>query len=313
MSETFLSEIADQLRGQAPVAEVTPVETQAAEPTVTTEAAPENTAPPVSTESAPADLQEWWQKDSSEPQPVETKVVEPTTAVEKPNNQIELDDDLRLIVEYKKSGKSLKDFVNEYKIEDVASLSDEDVVKGGLKEFMQLSEEEYEQATYEFSNASIFQKKQWAESFRQQFAKKNEEKLKQLTSSNLQQTEYQKAVADKYNTEIDSFSKEIVGKELYGLKITDEMSSNLKNFIDKEFTMQKEDGSFDVEKIYSIGLWLKYGKDLVKANVTKAKNEGREQVIREVSNPSKNMTGGGRSVGSGLESAAEAFNTLFPG
>jgi hypothetical protein len=313
MSETFLSEIADQLRGQAPVAEVTPVETQAAEPTVTTEAAPENTAPPVSTESAPADLQEWWQKDSSEPQPVETKVVEPTTAVEKPNNQIELDDDLRLIVEYKKSGKSLKDFVNEYKIEDVASLSDEDVVKGGLKEFMQLSDEEYEQATYEFSNASIFQKKQWAESFRQQFAKKNEEKLKQLTSSNLQQTEYQKAVADKYNTEIDSFSKEIVGKELYGLKITDEMSSNLKNFIDKEFTMQKEDGSFDVEKIYSIGLWLKYGKDLVKANVTKAKNEGREQVIREVSNPSKNMTGGGRSVGSGLESAAEAFNTLFPG
>jgi hypothetical protein len=313
MSETFLSEIADQLRGQAPVAEVTPVETQAAEPTVTTEAAPENTAPPVSTESAPADLQEWWQKDSSEPQPVETKVVEPTTAVEKPNNQIELDDDVRLIVEYKKSGKSLKDFVNEYKIEDVASLSDEDVVKGGLKEFMQLSDEEYEQATYEFSNASIFQKKQWAESFRQQFAKKNEEKLKQLTSSNLQQTEYQKAVADKYNTEIDSFSKEIVGKELYGLKITDEMSSNLKNFIDKEFTMQKEDGSFDVEKIYSIGLWLKYGKDLVKANVTKAKNEGREQVIREVSNPSKNMTGGGRSVGSGLESAAEAFNTLFPG
>jgi hypothetical protein len=258
-------------------------------------------------------LQEWWQKDSSEPQPVETKVVEPTTAVEKPNNQIELDDDLRLIVEYKKSGKSLKDFVNEYKIEDVASWSDEDIVKGGLKEFMQLSEEEYEQATYEFSNASIFQKKQWAESFRQQFAKKNEEKLKQLTSSNLQQTEYQKAVADKYNTEIDSFSKEIVGKELYGLKITDEMSSNLKNFIDKEFTMQKEDGSFDVEKIYSIGLWLKYGKDLVKANVTKAKNEGREQVIREVSNPSKNMTGGGRSVGSGLESAAEAFNTLFPG
>lgn len=314
MSETFLSDIAEQLRSQTPLADATAVETQAPEPAITTEAAPETTAPtapPMSTESAPVDSQEWWEKDSSAPQPV-TKA-EPTATVEKPNNQIELDDDLRLIVEYKKSGKSLKDFVNEYKIEDVASMSDEDVVKGGLKEFMQLSEDEYEQATYEFTNASILQKKQWAESFRQQFAKKNEEKLKELTNSNVQQSQYQKAVADKYNAEIDSFSKEIVGKELYGLKITDEMSQGLKEFIDKEFTMQKEDGSFDVEKIYSIGLWLKHGKDLVKANVTKAKNEGREQVIREVSNPSKNMTGGGRAVGSGLESAAEAFNSLFPG
>jgi hypothetical protein len=91
------------------------------------------------------------------------------------------------------------------------------------------------------------------------------------------------------------------------------MSKDLKNFIQNEFTLQKEDGSFDIEKMYSIGLWLKYGRDLVKANITKAKNEGKEQVIREVSNPSKNNTGGGRVVGSGLEAAQEAFNSLFPG
>jgi hypothetical protein len=63
--------------------------------------------------------------------------------------------------------------------------------------------------------------------------------------------------------------------------------------------------------MYSIGLWLKYGKDLVKANITKAKNEGREQVIKEVTNPSKNMTGGSSVVGSGLEAAQDAFNSLF--
>lgn len=51
----------------------------------------------------------------------------------------------------------------------------------------------------------------------------------------------------------------------------------------------------------------------MKANMTKAKNEGRDQIIKEVTNPSKNMTGGGRVVGSGLEAAQEAFNTLFPG
>jgi hypothetical protein len=89
------------------------------------------------------------------------------------------------------------------------------------------------------------------------------------------------------------------------------MSKDLKNFIDKEFTLQNEDGSFDIAKMYSIGLWLKYGKDMVKANITKAKNEGREQVIKEVSNPSKNMTGGSSVVGSGLEAAQDAFNSRF--
>jgi len=156
-----------------------------------------------------------------------------------------------------------------------------------------------------------FQKKQWAESFKQKFEERNNSKLKELTKSNSQAEEYQKAISAKYNAELDAFSNEVVGKELYGLKITDEMSKDLKNFIDKEFTLQNEDGSFDIAKMYSIGLWLKYGKDLVKANITKAKNEGREQVIKEVTNPSKNMTGGSSVVGSGLEAVQEAFNTLF--
>ena len=91
------------------------------------------------------------------------------------------------------------------------------------------------------------------------------------------------------------------------------MASDLKKFINEEFTLQKEDGSFDIEKVYSVSLWMKYGKDLVKANVTKARNEGKEQVIREVSNPSKNMTSSARSVGSGLEAATEAFAAMFPG
>jgi len=178
---------------------------------------------------------------------------------------------------------------------------------------MKLSEDEYEQAISEFETASIFQKKQWAESFKQKFEEKNSNKLKELMGSNQQAEEYQKAFAAKYNEEIESFSQNIVNKELYGLKITDEMSKDLRNYIDKEFRLTKEDGSFDIEKIYSVAVWLKYGKDLVKANVTKAKNEGREQVIKEVTNPSKNMTGGGRAVGSGLEAVQDAFNTLFPG
>lgn len=304
MSETFLSEIADQLRNQTPLVESTPV-VEVVEPTPVEVAEPlvqETVAPTIAEPVAPS--QEWWEG-NGDPAPAEPKaVVEP---------KFELDDDLKLLSEYKKSGKTLADFVREYKVEDYSQWNDEQIVKSGLKEFMNLSEEELEQATYEFESASILQKKQWAQDFRQKFEGKNLEKLKELKSSNTQTSEQQEAIANKYNEELEKLSQDAVGKEIYGVKVTDEMSQDLKNYINNEFTLQRPDGSFDVEKMYSIGLWLKYGKDLVKANVTKARNEGKEQVIREVSNPSKNMTSSGRSVGSGLEAAQEAFMAMFPG
>ena len=312
MSETFLQEIADQLRDQNPPAETVQ------QPAAQTETVVEET-PQVETaqaETAQAETSEpkvevqseepaWYEK--------EEKIVQTEQKLEEKSPEFELDDDVKLILEYKKSGKTLKDFVKEYKVEDYSSWNDDKLVLDGLKEFMNLSEEEMEQAKYEFESATILQKKQMADTFRQKFEQKNEQLLKQLSSSDTKFQERQTAISNKFNEELESFSKNVVDQEVYGLKVTDEMSKDLKNFIQNEFTLQKEDGSFDIEKMYSIGLWLKYGRDLVKANITKAKNEGKEQVIREVSNPSKNNTGGGRVVGSGLEAAQEAFNTLFPG
>ncbi len=313
MSESFLSEIADQLRNQNPPADPAPANPSPADPP-----ADPTPADPAPADPTPADppadpapkAKEWWE---DEPQPADPKPADPKAKNEPQEPSFDIDDDLKLLMEYKKSGKTLADFVKEYQVSDVQSWSDERLVKEGLKEFMKLSEDEYEQAISEFDTASIFQKKQWADSFKQKFEEKNSNKLKELMGSNQQAEEYQKAVAAKYNEDMEMFSKEIVNKELYGLKITDEMSKDLRNYIDKEFRLTKEDGSFDIEKIYSVAVWLKYGKDLVKANITKAKNEGREQVIKEVTNPSKNMTGGGRAVGSGLEAVQDAFNTLFPG
>ncbi len=310
-----MNDLAEQLRStQTPPADSAPVENTAVDPTPAAEPVPAepvvNTTP-TPAEPAPVEPAEkqWWEEDTTT-----TTAANPAPAQEKTEKsepQLELDDDLKLILEYKKSGKTLADFVKDYKVEDFSTWSEDKLVEEGLKEFMNLSEDEMEQAKMEWDSASIFQKKQWADSFKQKFEERNNSKLKELTKSNTQAEEYQKAISAKYNAELDQFSNEVVGKELYGLKITDEMSKDLKNFIDKEFTLQNEDGSFDIAKMYSIGLWLKYGKDLVKANITKAKNEGREQIIKEVSNPSKNMTGGSSVVGSGLEAAQDAFNSLF--
>ena len=307
MSETFLQEIADQLRDQNPPAET--VQQPAAQTETVVEETPQVETAQAETSEPKVEVQSeepaWYEK--------EEKVVQTEQKLEEKSPEFELDDDVKLILEYKKSGKTLKDFVKEYKVEDYSSWNDDKLVLDGLKEFMNLSEEEMEQAKYEFESATILQKKQMADTFRQKFEQKNEQLLKQLSSSDTKFQERQTAISNKFNEELESFSKNVVDQEVYGLKVTDEMSKDLKNFIQNEFTLQKEDGSFDIEKMYSIGLWLKYGRDLVKANITKAKNEGKEQVIREVSNPSKNNTGGGRAVGSGIEAAQEAFNSLFPG
>lgn len=307
MSETFLSELADELRSQTSTAD--PVEVTPTEPVeVTPDPVPVEPTPTAEEPKAVETTEKEWYEDT--PTTAEAKVVESKNTND---SSLDLDEDLQLLVEYKKSGKTLADFVKEYQVEDVKSWNDEKLVREGLKQFMELTEDEYEQAVSEFETASIFQKKQWAESFKNKFEEKNSTKLKQLMGSNQQAEDYQKAVAAKYNEEIENFSTSIVNKELYGLKITDEMSKDLRNFIDNEFRLTKEDGSFDIQKIYSVAVWLKYGKDMVKANITKAKNEGREQILKEVTNPSKNMTGGGRAVGSGLEAVQDAFNTLFPG
>lgn len=250
---------------------------------------------------------DWWEDEDGD-------IQQPTKVESKPTEepkQEPLDPDLELLMEYKKSGKTLADFVKEYQVEDYNTWTEDKLVEQGLKEFYGITDEDMQNALYEFKNSSIFQKKQLLEGFKQKFEEKNADKLKQLTSSNIQDQERAKAVYETYNRELSEYSSKIANQELYGLKVTDEMSQNLVKYINEEFSLTKNDGTFDIEKVFSVALWLKHGKDLVKANITKAKNEGREQVIREVSNPSKNTTYGGRSVGSGLEAAQEAFNTLF--
>jgi len=249
----------------------------------------------------------WW---DAEEKVVEAKA-EKEVVQNKKEEYIEEDPDIELIRNYKKSGKSLTDFVKEYTVQDFSQMGEAEIVKKGLEEFYNLSGEELNNAVYEFENSSIFQKKQLVEGFTNRFNQMNDAKLKELTSNyKMSEEENQKAV-EQLGYAMEDYRQKIVNNEFYGMKVTDEMSQDLTKYLKNEFTLQREDGTLDIEKAYSVALWLKYGKELVKANVTKAKNLGKEQVIKEVSNPSKNNTFGGRSVGSGLEAAQEAFNQLF--
>lgn len=291
----------DIITNAAPVVEAEPVKTE------------EPVAEPVKAEAVEEENETveaaWWDSEDKQPEPVKNETVSSET--KKIEQKIEEDPDIELIREYKKSGKSLQDFVKEYTVEDYSKMDEKEIVKKGLEKFYGLNGEDLTNAIYEFENSSIFQKKQLVEGFTTRFNQENDDKLKQLTSNFRSSEEENQKAIEQLSHSMESYRQKIVDNEIYGLKVTDEMSKDLTSYLQKEFTLQNEDGSLDVEKAYSVALWLKYGKDLVKANVTKAKNMGKEQVIKEVSNPSKNNTYGGRSVGSGLEAAQEAFNQLF--
>lgn len=309
MAEEILNQIAEDLRGQVvtePVAVQEPVVENNQEVTSTQEEP--KVVEQKTSETEESNEGEWYDKK------IEVKSESNNQEVNQSSKaEIELDEDLKLIADYKKTGKSLADFVKEYQVEDFSKWNDEKFVEEGLKSFMTLEQEEIEQALYEYKNSSVFQKKQLVESFKEKFERQNQEKLKQLKGTNSDLEIKTQAIADKYRSDLEQYSQQIVNKEMYGIKITDEMSNKMKKYIDTEFSIQKEDGSFDIEKVYDIALWLTYGADLVKANVTKAKNEGREQVLKEVSNPSRNMSSSGKLVSSGLEAVQDAFNNLFPG
>jgi hypothetical protein len=154
---------------------------------------------------------------------------------------------------------------------------------------------------------TLFQKKKLTRDYRDQFEQINQEKLKELSSFENVQSESQKATIQRFNTELDSVAKSIQGQERYGLTITDEMTVGLKKFVAEEMNFQRKDGSLDVEALLDVALWRKYGKELVRANVTRAKNEGREEILRQTTNPSSGTGSSNLSAGFGNNNLTDAF------
>ena len=146
--KNFLSEIAEELNSAKPdlqnandgetVIQEEKVEEQVVEeqPVATEEPQQEEVK-----EEAPSEPS-WYEK---EEEPVTAKAEEP---VKEETPKVEEDPDIELIRKYKKSGKSLRDFVNDYKVEDYSAMEEKDLVKKGLEEFYGLDGEELNNAVY---------------------------------------------------------------------------------------------------------------------------------------------------------------------
>jgi hypothetical protein len=280
-------------------AEPTPAEPKPAEP------APAASEPnePASNEPAP---KAWYEADEpASAEPASNEPPSPQTLVE------EEDEDIVLIKEFKKQGKTLKDFVEQYKVEDVSKYTDTQIIEKALKEFEGFEGDEFDQAMSEVETMPLFQKKKLIQEYRAKYNEMNQEKLKQLSSSSNKTSEKQVELMNRFQTELSQTAEALKGQEKYGLKITDEMSSRINKFISDEISLTRKDGSMDVDFLVDVAMWRLYGKDVVKANVTKAKNEGREEMLRATTNPSTGMPNSNTSPSFSGNDAEDAFNAYL--
>lgn len=308
-----------QKEPQQPKVEVEPVQPVAAEPTTVNDQitdsvtqvkpSPEVSEPVINTED-PVEVEEtpWYEK--TEAASINTTDADSAKPIETQEVQDE-DEDIQLLREFKKSGKTLKDFVSEFNLPDYNTLDDASIVELGLKQLEGFDGDDYAQAVEEFNGMSLFQRKKLIQEYRNTFLQQSESKLKQLTKKNAVQEDKYRQTVERFESEVDQLAKEISGKEVYGLKVTDEMSAKIKNFLKKEISLNRADGSLDTELMADFALWRLYGKDIVRTNVTAAKNAGRKEMLMATTNPSSgkgpsNATGGFKAT-----NADDAFNAYL--
>jgi hypothetical protein len=287
----------------------TPAEPTAAEP-IAAEPTPAEPTPAASEPNDSTDpaSKAWYEDEDNSDTPADSKSKDapsPQTLVE------DEDEDITLIKEFKKQGKTLKDFVEQYKVEDVSKYTDTQIIEKALKEFEGFEGDEFDQAMSEVETMPLFQKKKLIQEYRAKYNEMNQEKLKQLSSSSNKTSEKQVELMNRFQTELSQTAESLKGQEKYGLKITDEMSSRINKFISDEISLTRKDGSMDVDFLVDVAMWRLYGKDVVKANVTKAKNEGREEMLRATTNPSTGMPNSNTSPSFGGNDAEDAFNAYL--
>jgi hypothetical protein len=287
----------------------TPAEPTAAEP-VAAEPTPAEPTPAASEPNDSTDpaSKAWYEDEDNSDTPADSKSKDapsPQTLVE------DEDEDITLIKEFKKQGKTLKDFVEQYKVEDVSKFTDTQIIEKALKEFEGFEGDEFDQAMSEVETMPLFQRKKLIQEYRAKYSEMNQEKLKQLSSSSNKTSEKQVELMNRFQTELNQTADSLKGQEKYGLKITDEMSSRINKFISDEISLTRKDGSMDVDFLVDVAMWRLYGKDVVKANVTKAKNEGREEMLRATTNPSTGMPNSNNSPSFSGNEVEDAFNAYL--
>lgn len=188
---------------------------------------------------------------------------------------------------YINDGGDIKEFMDTYVAMDVSKMESRDVFKEYLKS-VGVGNDELNVALKDFDEMPKYQQTLQTQRLRSELQASQQKKLQDLSQrqevARLEQQKFLEQTQRNVEQSIDS----MVGQSYKGLKFDGNMAKAIKNEIINNFTLTKKDGTPDIQKLVDIAIWLRYGQDLVKANVTQAINKGKSQVLDKLSNPSSN-------------------------
>lgn len=279
---------------EAPVAETPAAAETTTTPEVTTPAAtPPATPPKTGDVSLP---QKDWFDEEGDVDPNAQVQTTSTPPAQTTQEEDEIPGDMKILQSYLEQGKTLADLVSDYQITDVSKMTDQQVLQMGFAQIDGLTPEEIETAFEEYNSKGPLDQKRLLKEYRAAFERNNTEKLKQLTAGDPERERYNQAINDRYLHDLERVQTEFVGKNKYGVEVTAEMAATVRDIVENKFTITKADGTIDVDYLSDLIFTHQYVKDIVRTNVTKARNEGRREILNDVSNPSTEEPAGNRGV-----------------
>ena len=208
-------------------------------------------------------------------------------------NEYENNDLLKTIIDAQKNGKTIFDIVDELRSSDYSKLSDEDRYAKYF-ESEGLSGDDLEEEMEAFKGKTRLERKEIANKLREMDKAELDKKLTGLTKStkelSTRERESIKATIQKGSVEYESFVEKVKSAPYYGLdindarleKITGDLNKSVKPMADGKNSIVVD----SMQDAIDFFVWKNYKKDLMRANIEKAKSDGRLEVIKDRVRPS---------------------------
>ena len=216
--------------------------------------------------------------------------------------ELESDPIAKLVIEARLKGEDVYETLEKTKPINVEKLTIDDLKKEYFKEAEKtlkgigLSEEEVqeelEKERYKFDDMTRLEQAQKLGDIKQKVIAENQKRLEQANNNPFQQAaaklnEIRKQNIENAQAEWGQMKKDLVGKSMYGLELTQERIDKVEKFIQHPNypPVLNSDGSINMQKTFLLYGPYALRNDVSKAITAKARGEGRDEVYREVTRP----------------------------
>lgn len=294
-----------------------------AEPVTDTPAAPVTDTPaPAATETKP-----WFQEPKTYPGEDTPAPVaqQPAAPAENPYKEIEpllADPEIKMILELKKAGKSIKDYAEQIRVVDFKAMTPEQLLAYEMQKYG-APQASIDAKLEEYAEMEAWEKNKDAETRRAQLEAEQTYRVSAFTNNIKQEHERSSQEQAAYEADAlrkrDAIINDMVGKEYKGFVQTEREAKALRYRFEHGFPelyYKKADGTpdynrIDPEAFAEFARRYDFLEGIVQANASKNFNNGKEAILEKVTNPSRGEQGAPPNTDVDPRQAMQAVATDF--